>query len=295
MVVTVETTDTVKVVDVVKTDPRAPFVLTETWNPDELRLRDYSVEPFLPGVVFTGTGQLRWDVPPEHPKVITLTKWFHVEPCDWPFTILEETLAGVIEDEPLRPVRFEKKLPILDIGADYYPEIVAGDLALFTLVYSNTGGYENDVLIRNEFPDAAPYVTSDPPANRVGPERLWAEWDIPVLSGGSVGNTIDVEVAIDPSLPPSTTIEIWDWIYDHTGRKADRVRIELHVQESQFLIFLPVVMRNYRSTLAGAVAWVEASEAVTRGMSVHDVLEQEAAPPPLSLPIYASRGRIFPR
>jgi hypothetical protein len=231
MSVTVETTDTVKVVDVVATDPRAPFVLTEQWNPEELRLRDYAVEPPLPGVAFSETGLFIWDVPTEHPEVITLTKWFHVEPCDWEFTILEEALEGVVVDEPLRPVRFDKEPPELDIGAEYNPGVAAGHLALFTLVYSNTGGFENDVLIRNEFPETAPYVTSEPPADRVGEGGFWVEWDVPALPGGSVGNTIDVAVAIEPTLQPSSTIEIWDWIYDHTGQEVDQVLISFHVRE----------------------------------------------------------------
>ena len=44
----------------------------------------------------------------------------------------------------------------------------------FTLVYSNAGGLENDVMIRNEFPAEAPYASSVPAADRQDPARAQA-------------------------------------------------------------------------------------------------------------------------
>jgi hypothetical protein len=292
---TIETSQTIEVVDVVRVEPGVGFVLTELWSPSELQYLGHSVEPAHADRVIVGEGRLIWSAPPDHTGVLTLTKRFHVQPCDWPFTVLDEFLEGVAAPDPQRRVIFEKKPPQLAIGAQYEPEVFAGEVATFTLIYSNTGGFENDVLIRNEFPDTAPYLSSNPPADRVGPGGGAAEWDVPVLPGDSVGNTIDVKVAIDPSVPPSTTIEIWDWIYDHTGQRVDDVLIRFHVQESSFSIFLPIVMRRHSSALSDAVAWVEASEGGMAGISVHDMLEQNAMPPTDPLPIYASRERIFPK
>ncbi len=50
---------------------------------------------------------------------------------------------------------------------------------------------------------------------------------------------------IQPSLPPSTTIEIWDGIFDHTGELRDWVIIIFHVGSPNQRIYLPVVYKNY--------------------------------------------------
>lgn len=229
---TVETSDTIEVRDTVQTDPAAPFVLVENWNPLELLFLDYVTEPPGIGQVVLDDGVLIWQVPGDHPEIITLIKQFHVEPCTWEVTILEEMLEGLDVPEPVRPVRFEKVPPILGIDALYEPEVLAGAPAQFTLVYSNTGGYENDVMIRNDFPPEAAFLSSVPPPDRWDEEAgLWAEWDVGDLAQGT-GDNIDVTVAIDPGLPLSTTVQIWDYILNHVREEADAVEITLHVRDT---------------------------------------------------------------
>jgi hypothetical protein len=226
---TVETSDTIQVVEVVRTDPATAFELTENWEPAELRLLDYAVDPLGFGEVISQTEVLKWEVPADHPEVMVLTKWFHVEPCTWAETVLEESLEGPEVPEPSRPVVFQKKAPILAIDALYESEVFAGDPAQFTLVYSNTGGYENNVVIRNDFPPEATFESSIPAPDRWDEESgLWAEWDLGDLPTGAL-DTIDVTVDIAPDLPLSTTVQVRDAILNHLREEADSVEIELHV------------------------------------------------------------------
>jgi hypothetical protein len=226
---TVETSDTIEVVDVIIAPPSAPFTLTERWNPLELVLLNYEVDPLLPRDPITDEGIIIWEVPAVHPEVITITKRFHVEPCTWESTILEEELRGLPVQTPIRLVQFDKKLPVLGLGARYEPAVFTGEQVQFTLVYSNAGGLENDVMIRNEFPAEAPYASSVPAADRQDPEGRWVEWDFPSLPGGTLDN-IDVVVDIAPGLWPSATVVITDYLYDHTGTVVDEVLIEYHVE-----------------------------------------------------------------
>ncbi|MCP4543876.1 MAG: hypothetical protein GY832_42725, partial [Chloroflexi bacterium] len=98
----------------------------------------------------------------------------------------------------------------------------------FTLSYGNNGGFENGVWIWNEFPSDAPFVWSFPPPDDVDRNGLWARWDIGDL--GTTEGDIIVGVAITESVPPSTTIEIWDWIYDHINQEWGSTVITYHVQ-----------------------------------------------------------------
>ncbi len=48
-------------------------------------------------------------------------------------------------------------------------------------------------------------------------------------------DSISVTVLISPTVPPSTTIDIWDGIFDHAGTLADWVTITFHVTQQQQL------------------------------------------------------------
>ena len=149
------------------------------------------------------------------PMTITLTKWFHVEPCTWTETVLwEELWLDQVELEQ-RPVLIHKLPPALWIDAIGGGEVQAGQPAQFTLLYGNTGGYENSVGIYNNFPPEAPFVSSVPPPDIVDPSGLFVQWNVGDLPQGAQG-TIDVTVEITTTAPPSTTITIWDYIFDHT-------------------------------------------------------------------------------
>ncbi len=139
----------------------APVVAQiESWDPAHLALLDWQVSG---GEVITGPGRLEWTAELIEPATITLTKWFHVEPCTWTQTTLLEELW--LDEELLeeRPVVVNKLQPELWIDAVCEPAVTSGLPAIFTLVYSNTGGYENNAGIYNNFPPEAPFLSSVPP------------------------------------------------------------------------------------------------------------------------------------
>ena len=95
--VTVQTSDTLQVTEIVTTS--LPFNLVENWNPAHLRLLGWEVSPG--GMVITNTGYLEWHQTPTGPGPWYIIKWFHVEPCDWTNTILDEVLF--VSDLPPEP------------------------------------------------------------------------------------------------------------------------------------------------------------------------------------------------
>jgi uncharacterized repeat protein (TIGR01451 family) len=247
---TVETLDTIEIVDVIS----VPFAveLYEFWYTDTLRLISYTVEG---GAVVTEDDSLVWTGSGD---VMTLTKLFQAEPCTWTETLVSEYL--VVGGGPLtntawvdsdwqscpltetvlitpvrpsvivqtRPVTINHQLPDLHISSDYVTNASAGHNAAFTLVYSNTGGYETNVWITNTFPISAPFVSSNPAATRQAPDGSWAAWSVGDLALSERGS-IDVSVAISESLPLSASIEIWDGIYDHLGNLADQVTTTFNI------------------------------------------------------------------
>ncbi len=206
--------------------PAPVYSQVETWDPGRLRLLDWAATG---GSVTIGPDRVTWTGTIEAPETITLTKWFHIEPCTWTSTILiEELWLDEVKLEQ-RPVEIQKLPPNLWINAVYNPAIAAGGLVNFTLNYGNTGGFENDVVIRNTFPYEAPFQASVPPPAKVDPNGFWAEWDAGSLPMGGQGS-IAVTALAKPGLPVSTTITIWDGIFNHTGELADEVLLTFHVE-----------------------------------------------------------------
>jgi hypothetical protein len=228
--VTVETSDTAEVVDVIST--AGLFELIENWDAGRLTLTDWAFDPPLPdGEWFTGTGSFVWRAPPAgltRPQVVTLTKWFHVEPCVWTETILHEELVvqHLLVEE--RPVPIAKWAPELWLESEGGGDVYAGELATFTLIYSNTGGYENDVWIENEFPPEAPFVSSVPTPTERSPDGTWVRWNLGDLGNGVRGD-VEVTIAISDALTPCTWITVTDWIYNHAGEPVDETAIKFHV------------------------------------------------------------------
>jgi hypothetical protein len=148
--ITVETSDTIEIIEVVRT--LQDFVLVGGWNPEELTLVDWIVEPPVGDVLIDpAIGWMEWIVPPGEPMVITLTKWFHVEPCTWTDTLLQEELWVGGAELGQRPVLINKLAPELWIDSVYEPSVFPGGAGVFRLDYGNTGGYENDVWAWNDF------------------------------------------------------------------------------------------------------------------------------------------------
>jgi len=227
MSVTLQTSDTLLIEEFIGASADG-FSLIERWNPDELELLPGAIiDPPIPPIV-SEPGFWVLEVPPSpDPVPVTIIKEFHVRPSNWPETILWETLqVGTAVRH--RPVRVEKVQPELWIDSFFDVTVYSGDEAEFELIYGNTGGFENQAWIRNEFPPEAPFLDSAPSPDEVGPGGSWVIWDVGALPNGAEG-TIDVSVRIAPGLPPSTTIEIWDGIFDHADVLEDETVIAYHV------------------------------------------------------------------
>jgi hypothetical protein len=245
MEVTVETSDTIQVVDslLVSLFPgpnaadQVEFRLVESWDATRLGLID--VEWNTPGYdPITSTGTLTWTLPllDAPPFTATITKTFHVEPCTWLSTTVHEDvyeLVPVLFDQQQippeqRPFVVNKTPPDLYIDSTYSSEVSPGQQASFTLDYGNNGGYENAVMIRNDFPTNAPFASAVPAPDRGAMDGSWVEWDVGDLANGDSGS-IAVTVDIASGLSPSTTLVITDSIYNHVEEIADQTTISFHV------------------------------------------------------------------
>ena len=209
--VTTQTSDTFRVTDVVTADEA--YTLTEWWDGEKLLLTDLTVEPPL-GRVLTGAGAVTvTGGGGAANEVITITKDFLVLPCTWTETVVSETLVGSETSfDERRAFTVTKKPPVLGISSNNREQVRAGSVATFTLSYSNSGGYENGVVITNTFPISAPFIYANPYPDRVGPDRLSTRWDIGDVAQGAAG-MIDVYVYISDT----GVITIWDGIYNHVG------------------------------------------------------------------------------
>ncbi len=208
------------------------YAQIETWDPAHLQLVDWEATG---GTVISESGRLVWTGQIVEPEVITLTKWFHVEPCTWTQTLLWEELW--LDDTELeqRPVLINKLPPELWIDSIYDPIVCPGMPAQFMLDYGNLGGYENDVMVRNDFPPEAPFAGSDPPPDNVDPNGLWAEWLVGDLAQDAQGR-ITVTVDITSTASPGDLISVYDWIIDHVGEPADETEIVFEVGEPDITV-----------------------------------------------------------
>jgi hypothetical protein len=237
--VTVETSDTITVTDVIST--RSAAAIVEHWDPGHLTLVDYATEAPVPGIVLSDTGFLSWEFPGGAPGQITITKVFHVEPCTWTYTVLWEELWVEDVEWERRPVHIDKMPSDLWIDSTYEPDVFAGQLVTFTLTYGNNGGFEDRAWISNTFPAEAVFVWSDPAPTAVDPGGRWAVWDVGALAQGD-GGSITVTVAVVDTLPPDTLVYIYDYIYDHADVEQDWTEIVLVRGPS---VYLPLVLRDF--------------------------------------------------
>ena len=221
MAITVETSDTIKVVDVVTTLPNESLKLVEEWTPGELKLLDLQIQPGG-SAHSVEIGKVTWQVPEGRSQTYTMTKWFHVEPCTWTETVLLEELSVPGQSLGQRPVTVKKVAAALWIDSDYEESVRPGDVATLVLHYGNAGGYENAVWIRNNFAPEAPFAWSDPPPDVIGPGRLMARWNVGDLANGDAGEIL-VAIAVSETASSPSTIEVWDGIYDHVNVVRDAV------------------------------------------------------------------------
>ncbi len=195
------------------------YAQTEAWDPTHLSLVDWEATG---GEVITGSGVLTWTGGITTVATITLTKWFRVEPCTWTTTLLQEELQLEGELLETRPVTVNKQLPELAINISTPgPSVCPGGPAQFTLDYINTGGYENDVMVRGEFPPEAPFSSANPPPDAVDPAGMWAEWLVGDLPHGVQGS-ITVTAAVTDTVLPGQLITFSTSIWNHVGQLADQ-------------------------------------------------------------------------
>jgi hypothetical protein len=281
MTVTAETSDTIEVIDIIylsrgemdssEITQQSSFILVETWNPLELDLVDVEWDLFTD--VISTSGMLTWTVPMFQSPVptATITKTFHVEPCTWASTTLQEELYAVVELDPEmideRPVVVEKTQADLWIDSTYNSEVSPGETATFTLSYGNNGGFENVSWIRNEFPPEAPFDSANPAPDREAGDGSWVEWDLGSLSTGE-GGSIDVNVAIQAGLTPSTTMVITDYIYNHAEEVADFTVITFHIEQ------LPLSLGDFVWNDIDQDGIQDAGEAGVQGINV-DLYQRE--------------------
>ncbi|MGD9048695.1 MAG: right-handed parallel beta-helix repeat-containing protein, partial [Anaerolineae bacterium] len=226
----VETLDTVEVVDLVAAASDVPFTLAETWDPAHLSLSNYTLEPSGAGTVTTDTGRLTWEVTPGHSAAVTLTKLFAVQTCTWTATTLHETLGGLDIAETSRPVSFHKTQPDLWLEASHGYQVHPGEIATATLTYGNDGGKETDITVQADMAAGASLHDADPVPSWHVADGSAARWQVPALGMGERGQ-IGLSVAIAPDVLPPTTLVITSQIRDHTGRAAGAVNITYQVAE----------------------------------------------------------------
>ena len=211
MTYTYETSDTIKIVDVITSGK--PLQLVERWNPAHLRLEAFTIEPSV-GVIVTNSlpAFLEWNIPPA-PDVVTMTKWFYVNPSTWTSTLVSETLRSLAGDvEGARGVVIDKEPPALSLLTEHPPEATAGQVATYTIRYENGGGFENDVKVRSLFPATATVVHAVPAPAMQGPGlALWRVGDLP---NGALGQ-IDVFLEIDASVSETQTVVIENQMRNH--------------------------------------------------------------------------------
>jgi len=231
MTVTVETSDTIQVVDVITASNTSQLV--ELWDHTHLELTDVVTDA---GVVSSAPGGLTWVVPGGSATPVAITKTFHVSPCTWTRTELWEELfvqdGFTFVPVDARPVFIEKRRPDLRINSDYDPAVDPGSTATFVLNYGNIGGYDSGAWISTTYPTEATFVSADSKPYRPvisDTHGRWAKWNIGPLPDGE-GGTITVTVAISEGVPPGDLSPIFAYINDHADIEHDWTAILYHVR-----------------------------------------------------------------
>jgi hypothetical protein len=200
------------------------ITLAEQWDPTRIAWNGHRATA---GMVITAEGILTWTL--AGGQVATLTQEVRALPSTWTETQLHEALW--IAEAPLetRTIHIHKLAPELHIDSVYEAGVYAGTHATFTLVYSNTGGYENGVTLYGQFPAAARFITATRvPDWRDAPGSA-ARWDVGNLAQHE-RDSFSVTVAITETALPGTYITITGHIHDHTDTARDATTTTLHVQ-----------------------------------------------------------------
>ncbi|MEJ5309861.1 MAG: DUF11 domain-containing protein [Anaerolineae bacterium] len=226
---TTETSATFQVTDIITAG--RPFTLTERWDADRLRVTGVQVEPPLAAIV-TATGALTVTGDAATPEIMTVTKQFLTLPCTWTETVVSESLTIEAGDNYAvfaaeKPFTVTKTAPVLQIGASPASQnVYIESAAHFTLYYTNTGGFENAVVITGAFPVTAPFLYAEPEPDATADDRSWARWDVGDLAQNDSGQITVYVYAVDSTAEPLT---VTHRIHNHVGEVAAETETILHV------------------------------------------------------------------
>lgn len=251
-----ETSDTIEIVDVFTAVQ--PIDLFERWDPNHLRLAKWTTDPNV-GQVSQGPAYLRWEMPP-YPQVMTMTKQFYVRPSTWVTTTLSETLLLNGTPHYDKPVIVKKRPPVLTLSSEHPPDAAAGSVTTYTLHYTNTGGFENDVVVRSTFPITAHFIHANP-APDVMPNPASAIWVVGNLANGATGQ-IDVAVEILPTAALSSVIGIGSEIRNHQGQIMDHAPVGYHITAPPTLEWTWLKSVNQRPWRPGFTVTTETSRTI---------------------------------
>ncbi len=226
---TTETAATFQVTDIITAG--RPFTLTELWDAGRLRLTEVQVEPPLADIV-TATGALTVTGDGATPDLVTVTKQFLTLPCTWTDTVVSEALTiaaggGDAAFAADKPFTVTKTAPVLQLDSSPTTQnIYVESAAQFTLHYTNTGGFENAVVITGAFPVTAPFLYAEPEPDATAGDRSWARWDVGDLARDEAGAITVYVYAVDSTAEPLT---VTHRIHNHVGNVAAEAETILHV------------------------------------------------------------------
>jgi len=221
MEIDVEMGDTVEIVDTFTNNTGATVGvdLDQSFVASEVL---YITHTVTGGTVTQPAGQVLWAVTLGAGQSATLTVWFFAAQCNWPDSPIDRLWVA---ENLRRDVILDKWLHDLQIGSSYEPLVFAAQPATFQLQAGNDGGYENSVEIGCSFSPDAPFGSSSPQADSVGPSGLTAAWILGDFSNGSF-TSINVTVEVAAGLPPGTPVPSSCSIYDHTGTAVATTSID---------------------------------------------------------------------
>jgi uncharacterized repeat protein (TIGR01451 family) len=219
---TVQTSATLLIVESIST-PHT-ITLIEQWDPTRLTRNGHRATS---GTVITADGMLTWTL--SGSQVATLTQEIRALPSTWTETQIHETLWVTGAPHETRPISIYKLAPQLHIDSLYETDIYASDHATLTLVYSNTGGYENGVTLYGHFPPAARFITATRVPDWQDATGSIARWDVGNLAQDE-RDSFRVTVAITEAVAPGTFIPITGQIHDHTDTVHDAITATFHIQ-----------------------------------------------------------------
>lgn len=254
---TTETSATFEVTDIITAG--RPFTLTDLWDASRLRLTEAQVEPPLAAIV-TATGALTVTGDSATPKIVTVTKRFLTLPSTWTDTVVSESLTieagdGYAAFAADKPFTVTKTAPVLQISASPASQnIYVESAAHFTLYYTNTGGFENAVVITGTFPVTAPFLYANPAPDASG--STWARWDVGDLAQNDSGTITVYVYAVESTAEPLT---VTHRIHNHVG--------EVAAEAATILVVTGETTPGWTKTIddgSGPVAWSPTTFSLTQ-------------------------------